>query len=126
MQYVEAPMLIEDYLPVAIFALVTILFPVLAFYVSRFFRPTKKSALKHTTYECGEAPIGEANIQFHFQYYMFAIIFVIFDIITVFLMIWALAFADLSLTAKAYMGVFLAILILGVTYALKKEEVIWI
>jgi len=126
MQYVEAPMLIEDYLPVAIFALVTILFPVLAFYISRFFRPTKKSTLKHTTYECGESPIGEANVQFNFQYYMFAIIFVIFDIITVFLMIWALAFSDLSLMAKVYMGVFLAILVIGVTYALKKEEVIWI
>jgi NADH:ubiquinone oxidoreductase subunit 3 (subunit A) len=119
-------MLIEDYLPVAIFALVTILFPVLAFYISRLFRPTRKTTLKNLTYECGEAPIGEARIQFHFQYYMFAIIFVIFDIITVFLMIWALAFSGLSLMAKAYMGVFLAILLIGVTYALKKEEVIWI
>jgi NADH:ubiquinone oxidoreductase subunit 3 (subunit A) len=119
-------MLIEDYLPVAIFALVTILFPVLAFYISRLFRPTRKMTLKNLTYECGEAPIGEARIQFHFQYYMFAIIFVIFDIITVFLMIWALAFSGLSLMAKAYMGVFLAILLIGVTYALKKEEVIWI
>jgi NADH:ubiquinone oxidoreductase subunit 3 (subunit A) len=119
-------MLLEKYLPVAIFALVAILFPVLAFYVSRFFRPTKKTALKYLTYECGEEPIGEAKIQFHFQYYMFAIIFVIFDIIIVFLMIWALVFSDLSVMAKTYMGIFLAILLVGVAYALKKEEVIWI
>lgn len=121
-----APMLLERYLPVAVFALITILFPILAFYLSKFFSPTKKTALKQTTYECGEAPIGDARIQFHFQYYMFAIIFVVFDIIIVFLMIWALAFSGLTDTSKLYMGIFLAILLIGVTYALKKEEVIWI
>ncbi len=119
-------MLVEDYLPVAVFALVVILFPVLAFYASRFFRPTKRMAQKEMTYECGEVPIGQAQIQFHFQYYMFGIIFVIFDVITVFLMIWALAFSGLSDLAKIYMAVFLSILLIGVSYALKKEEIIWI
>ncbi|MEM2944590.1 MAG: NADH-quinone oxidoreductase subunit A [Methanomassiliicoccales archaeon] len=119
-------MLLEKYLPVAVFALVTILFPAIAFYLSRFFRPTKKMAQKTLTYECGEVPIGEAQIQFHFQYYIFGIIFVIFDIITVFLMLWALAFTDLTITAKIYMGIFIVVLLIGLAYALKKEEFLWI
>lgn len=119
-------MLIEDYLPIAFFALVAILVPVVGFFASKFFRPNKKTTLRNTTYECGEVPIGEAQIQFHVQFYVFAIMFVVFDIIIVFLMIWALSFSGLSDLAKIYMGVFIGLLLVGVAYALKKEEVIWI
>jgi NADH:ubiquinone oxidoreductase subunit 3 (subunit A) len=51
---------------------------------------------------------------------------VIFDIVTVFLMIWALVFSDLSDTARWYMIIFLGLLLIGVTYALKKEKILWI
>ena len=119
-------MLVADYLPLAIFVLVAVAFPILAFWISRFFRPTKKSTMRNTTYECGEVPIGEAQIQFHVQFYAFAIIFVIFDVTIVFLMIWALVFSGLPDLAKIYMAIFLGILLLGVGYALKKEKVIWI
>jgi len=119
-------MLVEDYLPLAIFALIAVLFPVLGFWASRFFRPERKSTLRNTTYECGEVPIGEAQIQFHVQFYIFAIIFVIFDVTIVFLMIWALVFSGLPDLAKVYMAVFLGILLVGVGYALRKEKVIWI
>jgi NADH:ubiquinone oxidoreductase subunit 3 (subunit A) len=119
-------MLVEDYLPLAIFALIAVLFPALGFWASRFFRPRKKETLKNTTYECGEVPIGEAQIQFHVQFYIFAIIFVIFDVTIVFLMIWALVFSGLPDLAKIYMAIFLGILLVGVGYALKKEKVIWI
>jgi NADH:ubiquinone oxidoreductase subunit 3 (subunit A) len=79
-----------------------------------------------TTYECGEVPIGDAQIQFHFQYYMYAIIFVAFDLVAVFVLMWSLVFTDLSQLGKLYMLMFLGILLVGVTYALKKEEIIWI
>jgi NADH:ubiquinone oxidoreductase subunit 3 (subunit A) len=125
-------MLIDQYYPIAIFALVAILFPVLSFYASRFFRPTKYSALRETTYECGEIPIGQAQIQFHVQFYVYAIIFVVFDIVTVFLLVWALTYSSLfatmdfggmaMLSAVAFMG----ILLVGVYYALKKEAILWI
>ncbi len=122
-------MLLDTYLPIAIFALFAIGFPVASFWASRFFRPTHITPLKRTTYECGEAPIGEANIQFTFQYYMFGIIFVIFDLLTVFLMIWGLAFSQFGngLTdTKIYMLGFFGLLLIGVFYALKKEERLWI
>jgi NADH:ubiquinone oxidoreductase subunit 3 (subunit A) len=119
-------MLLDTYLPIAIFTAIALGFPIIVFYVSRFFRPTKRTSLKNQTYECGEVPIGEAQIQFHFQWYMFAIIFVIFDIVTVFLMIWALVFSGLSDDAKLYMMAFFGLLLVGTFYSLKKEERLWI
>ncbi len=111
---------------VAVFAIVALLFPTLAFLLSRYIRTDKRDPRGATTYECGEVPIGEAQIQFHFQYYMYAIIFVAFDLVTVFILMWALVFVDLSDLAKVYLLMFLGILLAGVGYALKKEEIIWI
>ena len=119
-------MLAEEYMGVAVFAIVALLFPTLAFLLSRYIRTDKHDPRGETTYECGEVPIGEAQIQFHFQYYMYAIIFVAFDLVTVFVLIWALVFSGLSELAKVYVLMFLGILLVGVTYALKKEEIIWI
>ncbi|MEI6795686.1 MAG: NADH-quinone oxidoreductase subunit A [Methanomassiliicoccales archaeon] len=125
-------MLVDDYFPVAIFALVAVLFPVLAFYVSRFFRPTKMTTLRDTTYECGELPIGQANVQFHVQFYIYAIIFVVFDIVTVFLLLWAMAFSGtlngMSVTDVPILFtiIFTAIMLVGVYYAIAKEKILWI
>jgi NADH:ubiquinone oxidoreductase subunit 3 (subunit A) len=124
-------MLVEQYYPVAIFALVAVLFPVLAFFISRFFRPTKQSTLRETTYECGETPIGQAQVQFHVQFYVYAIIFVVFDIVTVFLLLWALGFENFDqndILSEPYIiaFVFTAIMLAGVYYALAKEKILWI
>lgn len=119
-------MLAEDYMGVAVFAIIALLFPTVVFLLSRYFRTDKHDPRGETTYECGEVPIGDAQIQFHFQYYMYAIIFVAFDLVTVFVLLWALVFADISELAKLFMLMFLGILLVGVTYALKKEEIIWI
>jgi len=119
-------MLEEQYMGVVIFAIVALLFPTLAFLLSRYFRTDKHDSRGETTYECGEVPIGDARIQFHFQYYMYAIIFVAFDLVAVFILLWALVFDDISTLAKVFMLMFLGILLVGVGYALKKEEIIWI
>ena len=65
-------------------------------------------------------------MQFRFQYYTFALIFVVFDLVATFLMIWAVAFSGLTTNAQLMMMVFFGILILGVVYALKKEDYVWI
>ena len=96
----------EMYLPVAVMTLVGIGFPVISFFATRFLRPTKlgsdgsktRSILlpgyetdhslyirRDSTYECGAEPIGDADINFHFQYYWYAIIFLVFDISLMFL-----------------------------------------
>jgi NADH:ubiquinone oxidoreductase subunit 3 (subunit A) len=123
-------MLIDQYYPIAVFVLVALLFPVLAFVTAKFFRPTKYSSLKSTTYECGEVPIGQAQI--HVQFYIYALVFVLFDIFTVFLLVWALTYSNVLSTmdmlsiSGVSMIAFLVIGLAGVYYALKKEAILWI
>jgi NADH:ubiquinone oxidoreductase subunit 3 (subunit A) len=129
---IHLPMLVDDYYPIAVFVLVALLFPVLAFFTSKFFRPTKYSTYRDTTYECGEEPIGQAHIQFHVQFYIYALVFVLFDIFTVFLLVWALTYSsvlstmDLVGISAVSMVAFLVIGLAGVYYALKKEAILWI
>jgi len=118
--------LITEYLPVAILAVLALGFAPLSWFMSRFFRPNKPSQWRDTTYECGSEPIGEAHVQFKFQYYVFGIVFVVFDLIATFLMLWAVSFSALSDTAKIWVVAFLAIMIMGVAYALKREGKVWI
>ena len=135
--------LLDAYVPVVLFILVALSFPLLTFFATRLFRPTHPTPLKDLTYECGELPEGEAAIQFHFQYYMFALIFVVFDVAAVFLVLWALmvygtasslpAGASLGDRALAFGPIFapmllgfIPILFVATQYALKKESVIHI
>ncbi|MCK5038961.1 MAG: NADH-quinone oxidoreductase subunit A [Thermoplasmata archaeon] len=119
-------MLSEAYFPVFVFAVIGLLFPAATFALNKYFRPTKLTKLKDTIYECGSIPIGEAKIQFHFQYYMFAIIFVVFDIVVVFIMLWAITYQLMDIKSSIYILAFIGILSIGLTYALKKEAKIWI
>lgn len=118
--------LIVEYMPLVFVSLIAFGFAPLAWWMSRLVRPSKPTQWMEATYECGSEPIGDAHVQFRFQYYAFALIFVVFDLVATFLLIWAVAFAGLSMMATVWMLLFLGILILGVTYALKKEEKVWI
>ncbi|MDR3205618.1 MAG: NADH-quinone oxidoreductase subunit A [Candidatus Methanoplasma sp.] len=118
--------LVVYYMPLVIVGIIALGFAPLSWMVSRFVRPTRPTRWMESTYECGSEPIGDAHVQFKFQYYAFALIFVVFDLVATFLMIWAVAFSGLSTMATVWMLLFLGILILGVAYALKKEETVWI
>jgi NADH:ubiquinone oxidoreductase subunit 3 (subunit A) len=123
-------MLLDDYVPVAIFAILALLFPLGTFFATRLFRPDHPTPLKDLTYECGELPEGEAQIQFHFQYYMFALIFIIFDVAAIFLFLWAFAWEGILVgsdpAATFSMFLFLGIMFVATQYALKKEAVVHI
>lgn len=118
--------LIVSYLPLMVLTFLALGFAPLAWFVSRLIRPRRPTAWQDKTYECGSEPIGQAHVQFRFQYYSFGIIFVVFDLVATFLLIWAVAFSELTLIAKSWAILFLGILFLGVVYALKKEDVVWI
>src|SRR3989442_1129423 len=120
--------LLARYFPVALFAIFTLLFPVGTFFATRILRKDSPGPLKDLTYECGEVPEGEAMIQFHFQYYVFAIIFVVFDVAAIFLLLWALSFNATLGTAFGFLSMilFVAIMFVATNYALKKEEVLYI
>ena len=118
--------LIASYLPFLFVGIMSLGFAPLAWLVSRFIRPSKSTEWTEETYECGSTPIGNTRIQFRMQYYAFALIFVVFDLIVTFLLIWSVAFDGLSTNATVWLLIFLGIMLLGVVYNLKKEENIWI
>ena len=98
----------NPYFFIVIFIGVALVFPLvplaLAWLWRRFFQPPKPGAEKNATYECGVESIGDAQIQFHSQYYLYAIIFLIFDVEAIFLVPFAVAFTGLPV------GAFIAIL----------------
>ncbi len=116
---------LTDYLYIAAFTIFGLAFVTLTLGISRLLRPSKPSPEKLAPYECGEVPIGEPWVQFHIRYYVFALLFVIFDIETVFLYPWALVFKKLGLFALVEMFVFLAILAAGLIYAWRKGALRW-
>ncbi len=87
--------------------------------------PRRREALKGVTYECGMLPLGQYWSQFHVRYYLFAILFVIFDVEAVFLFPWAAVLKDLGDVAFIEMMIFLAILLFGLAYAWKKGVLEW-
>lgn len=84
------------------------------------------SPLKHTTYECGEEPLGESWIRFHVRYYLYALVYIVFAVETVFLFPWAVVFRQLGLAAFIEMVVFITILMLGLGYAWCKGALEWV
>jgi NAD(P)H-quinone oxidoreductase subunit 3 len=107
------------------FLLICSLVPLLALSASRLVRPSRRGPERRTTYESGMEPVGGAWIQFNIRYYMFALVFVIFDVETVFLYPWAVAFNQLGLLAFIEALVFIAILVVGLVYAWRKGALEW-
>ena len=89
-------------------------------------RESAPSAEKAETYECGVEPIGPPWVQFHAGYYVYALLFVIFDIETVFLYPWAVIARRIGTGGLAEMLVFLGILVLGLAYAWRKGVLTWV
>ena len=87
--------------------------------------PYKPGAVKSEPYECGIPTEGPTWIQFHVGYYLFAIIYLIFDVETVFLYPWAVVMKEIGMRAFIEALIFLTILGLGLLYAWKKKALIW-
>lgn len=121
-------MVTEEYLAVGIVALVGILISVVVIELVNklVMSRTVPTPLKYETYECGEITIGSTKINFGVQYYMYALVFVIFDVETLFLFPWAVAFVKLGILGFIEMMLFIAILTVGLVYAWKKEALEWV
>jgi len=88
-------------------------------------RPSRPYPSKHTTYECGEDPIGDTRVRFNIRFYVVALIFLIFDVEVVFLFPWALVYKELGWFAFVEMLVFLVILFVGYAYVWRKGDLDW-
>ena len=97
----------------------------LAWLWAKVFSPPKPNAVKNAIYECGLESKGDAWLQFHSAYYLYAIIFLIFDVESVFLLPFAVAFTGLSAAACAAMLVFVLLLIEGLAWAWAKGVLTW-
>ena len=107
------------------FMLLCSLVPALALSASKVLRPSNRGPARRTTYESGMEPLGGAWIQFNIRYYMFALVFVVFDVETVFLYPWAVAFHRLGVLAFIEALIFIAILIVALVYAWRKGALEW-
>ena len=104
-------------------AIAFLAFNLLVWYV---IRPRRFSEEKLTTYECGEDPTGSAWVQFNIRFYVFALIFLIFDVEVIFLLPWAVVFRDLGLLAFIEGLVFLLILVVALAYVWRKGDLEWV
>jgi len=110
---------------VGLFFVVGLIIPVSAIVVAAILNPKKSNPIKKTTYECGIETVGESWIQFKAQYYIFALVFLIFDVETVFLFPWAIKLGQLGMFAVLEGIVFILILVAGLVYTWRKGMLEW-
>lgn len=118
--------MLAAYVPVLIFVIVAILLPVVGLAVGRLLRPSRPSPSKLSPYECGVEPASDARDRVSIRFYIVAILFVIFDVETVFLFPWAILYGELALFGLIEMFIFLGILIVGYFYVWKKGALEWV
>jgi NADH-quinone oxidoreductase subunit A len=123
---------LDRYALIGLFAFAAITFPLVPLILAFLVRPKKPTSSKQETYECGlefENFAPEAKnvwVQFRIQYYIYAILFVVFDIEVVFIYPWAVAYNSLGVFAFVEMLVFLGILVGALAYAWRKNLLEWV
>jgi NADH:ubiquinone oxidoreductase subunit 3 (subunit A) len=117
--------MIDRWLFIGIFVSIAAVFPLLPIVLARFLAPHKPNTIKLETYECGMETVGPTWVQFKIQYYIYALVFLIFDIETVFLFPWAVAFDAIPLFAVFEGVLFILILVGGLLYAWRKGALEW-
>ena len=118
-------MLLVDWLYVGVFAVVGLLMAALPLAIVWALAPRLPLPQKRMTYESGVVPFGQAWAQFNVRYYLFALIFVIFDVEVIYLYPWAIVFRQLGKFAFVEMLIFLVILMIGLAYAWRKGALEW-
>ncbi len=115
----------EQWLYIGVFLVLAPVFPALALIIPRLIAPRKPNRIKQQTYECGIETVGDTWVQFKVQYYIFALVFLVFDVEIVFLYPWAVAFNILPLFAVFEGVLFILILVGGLLYAWRKGALEW-
>ncbi len=126
-------MALVEYISVAVLLLIGSITVIAFLALNRLLAPKRQGFLgpdgqplgTFIAYECGEIPIGEAHQRFSFQYYVFALVFVLFDVITAFLLTWSVSAQTLRLSGVVTASAFLAIIFVGFGYWWKKRALRW-
>ena len=115
----------REYLPVLLFLIVAAGFAAGTIGLSSIIVPRRRNPRKMSAYECGVEPVGNARARFSVKFYLVAVLFILFDIEAVFLYPWAVTFTHLGLVGLIEMVLFIAILLVGYLYLLKKRALEW-
>ena len=116
----------DHYIPILVFTLVAISFPIIALVLAKAFRKHQPEQVKGEPYECGiKATTTAFDTRFSIRYYLIAVLFVVFDVETIFLFPWAVNFERLFWFGFIEMVVFLAILLVGYIYAWRRGALEW-
>jgi NADH-quinone oxidoreductase subunit A len=113
------------YVPIFLFMGLAFAFPIVTLMVARLIRPQTGGQGKLAPYECGVDPDSDARQRYAIRYYVVAILFVIFDVETVFLFPWAIIYKQLAVFGLVEMLVFLGILVVGYVWIIKKGALDW-
>lgn len=119
--------MLDQWAPATVFLVISAIVPLGLLGVAALLRVRAKVEVpsKYDTYECGEEPDGSAFIRFHPRYYLVALVFVLFDVEAAFLLPWDVGLEDFGTFGVVEMFIFLAILMLGWLYALRKGALRW-
>src|SRR5436190_5656688 len=116
----------SGYIPILIFLVVAILFPIVTILVAKLIRPSAPSVTKLEAYECGIKAASDSRGRYTVRFYILAILFVIFDVETIFLFPWAVRYRLMNWFGIAEVAVFLVILAVGYVWAYKKGALEWV
>jgi NADH-quinone oxidoreductase subunit A len=116
---------IEEFIPVALMFLLAAGFVGLTMVVTHVLGPKRKTKVKLEAFECGIESKGNARVPFHIKYFLVAILFVLFDVEVIFMYPWAVNFKELQIPGFVEMIIFIALLLVGFFYILKKKALEW-
>ena len=115
----------NEWLYIGLFLVIGIIVPVVPLILSAVVSPHKPNPVKQSTYECGIETVGDSWVQFKSQYYIFTLVFLVFDVETVFLFPWALSLKALPTFVVLEGILFIAILVAGLVYTWRKGMLEW-
>ncbi|SKC44269.1 NADH-quinone oxidoreductase subunit A [Ohtaekwangia koreensis] len=116
---------LAQYLPIGLMFLFAMGFIVVTMIATHALGPKRKSAVKLDTFECGIEAKGNARVPFNIKYFLVAILFVLFDVEVIFMYPWAVNFKELGVTGFIEMVTFIALLLVGFFYLIKKGALKW-
>ncbi len=119
--------MLTAYAHIALLLILATAFALVPLVLSSAIRPRKPNPVKNETYECGIETVGSAWVQYRAGFYLYALLFVVFDVEAIFLYPWAVIYrrSEIGLFLLAEAAIFVALLVLGLWYAWRKKALQW-
>lgn len=114
-----------NYLPILVMLVLAIGFPIFTLVLSWVLSPRQPDRIKDAAYECGVDPVGDARLRHSVRFYVVAMLFIVFDLETVFLYPWAVSYKKLGMFGLIEMVIFMIILVIGYVYVWKRGALDW-